>query len=337
MTVNDKFGFFSPGGTWVDGHVAWNAFGSEQIVGMVFCFSMLLSLFVFRKWYQFLVNHKWITISVGIAYLGLYVAYYAICVTYFYTEVPNVVANWQGYNIFKNNITDLRPKVSYPSDFAYAPFPPPQNIMPLHWSSAAELCAAMLLITRSKRLFNYTFPLIALLPLAAILSPDKVFYGFNNYFYYDFYLNHTLMILVYWWFYLYGIKQYNPYNIRFSFICGIGLAIAAVLYDWIFNTNLLYVGKQGYNFTTNISTSNLIVKTISPIQSFILIVAFGTVCIVISYLLISLKKPLYRYYPHSKFFSKKEVLHDRKVFYDALLKMYVWDDYFLHVKLKYYA
>ena len=91
----------------------------------------------------------------------------------------------------------MQPHFPTGTNFGPPPVAKPQDIMPLHLSSMGQICAGTLLITRNKKLFNLTMPFLGVLPIIAIIAPAKVFYGPQNYFYYDYYFNHATMIVVY--------------------------------------------------------------------------------------------------------------------------------------------
>lgn len=326
-TVSDGWGFFSPGGSWINGCKAWTLGSPIQILGILFFVLLFASIFIFKPWYRFLMRHRAITTTIGFSYLMMYVVYFVIQITYFYTTFPNYVQNFSHFNLFTSNLHNLRPKYG-PSDFHGAP---PivliQDIMPLHVSSAGEICAATLLITRNKKLFNTTFPLFGFLPILAVFAPAKVYWGMNDYFYYDYYFVHSWMITVYWIFYLYGIQKYNFNFFRFTMIFGSCLILTAFSYDWIFNTDLLYVGANGYQFAPNLNSNDLFGLGPSRWMALVLTWLFGLLLVWLGYILIGCFKPFYAYISSHQAYSK-DVLYDRNMHFLSLKKLFIWDESF---------
>ncbi len=300
----DNWGFFSPGGTWPEGYYAWTPWSITQFAGIIFFVVLFSSLFWARRWYKYLALNRQLMTVLGCMYLGLFVVYCVLHTIYFYDVMPKVANNFTT-NIFKLDFNNVTPKYGNPPpNFENPPVSPPQNWAPLHISSAGEIVAALLLITKSKKLFNITFPVLGTLPIAAVMSPTKVFYGPENYFYYDFYLNHSTMLLIFWFFYLYNVSSYNVNYIRLNFLFGVGMVVTAFIYDWLLNTNLLYVGTEGYALNTTLSTSYIFGGPPSRWQAAFAILVLGAPSILIFYLFIIIIKPLYTYDDKNNHFKR---------------------------------
>ena len=285
--------------------------------------SVIASLFVFRNFYKGINKHRSILITIGSVHLSMFVIYYIINITFFYLVLPNYV-NWNHFNLLADSINKLRPK-GHPGA-GNLPMSVPQDIVPFHISSAGEIFSSLLLITCNKKIFDYTFPTLGFIPIIAIIAPSKPYYDLNNYFYWEFFINHTLIIWSYWWFYLYGIKKFNIHSLRWNYISATSLSIVAFGYDYAFNTNLLFVGRGGYPIGALGNTSTIFSsdgKTVIPGSALLFIVGMGSLAVLIGYIIIISIKPFYELTENNIF--KKNSDYSFKKGFLVIKNLFIWN------------
>ena len=333
-TNTGPWGFFDPTGSWLHHTVAWTPFGLVQLLGIGIFIFVFSSLFWASKIHKKIYQNITLCKVLGYMYLSAYFIYYLINILYFYEVLPsyahffrgNVEFNMSHFNLLKDNFDSITPN-GFSGVYGNCPVSPINDIIPLHISSLAQVSAAYLLIKRNGKYFNLCFPVFAILPLAAILAPSKTYWSFDNYFYWDYYINHTTMLTIFWGYYLYGIKKYNHNAFRWNFIFAFSFILLAWGYDNAFNADLLFVGKNGYVFTNKINTSNFVWKNptvfLGTLESFIFITLLGVVSLNIIFLILCFINPIYELNDNNQFEKSQKIPFKEKI--SVYKELFIWN------------
>lgn len=116
----------------------------------------------------------------------------------------------------------------------------------LHLCSLYQLLSGFILIFPSRKFFEVVAPSAIVLPILAIITPVNGYLSLDNFFYYDYFILHTLIIFAYLYVYKYGLveKPYSGLLFKWQLLWLTLFSIIAVIWDWIFKTNQLFVGPS---------------------------------------------------------------------------------------------
>ncbi|MGL5268788.1 MAG: hypothetical protein ACRC8P_03380 [Spiroplasma sp.] len=187
-------------------------FGINYWIGFSFCFLVITSLFLFRKFYAKVSKFDGFRYSLGSFQFLIYILYFT------FHQLSGTIT-WKDY-------------------------------MPFQLCSVLNLTSAFLLIYPSEKLFSLTFLLVGPIILAFFL-PDasKRVYGLNNFFFYQYYLNHLIIFFGYFYLYLYNHVKYDNLILNQSCIFITTFALCVFPFNTIFGTNYLFIGYDGFSFS----------------------------------------------------------------------------------------
>ncbi|UZQ30065.1 MAG: YwaF family protein [Spiroplasma phoeniceum] len=228
---NGPWGFFDPAGSYLPGADwtdQWFFKGHNyafQLVGISIFVLIIGSLFVCRKYYAKTVNWQWFRISIGIYQIITYFLTYAIWVTYLAVVLKT---QWIWGPVGPSQIRGL------------------SEVIPLHLCSLHQLLSGFVLFFPSRKFFEIVAPSAIVLPILAIITPVNGYWSLNNFFYYNYFILHTLIIFAYLYVYKYGLvgKPYSGLLFKWQLLWLTLFSIIAVIWDWIFKTNQLFVGPS---------------------------------------------------------------------------------------------
>ncbi|MDQ7983138.1 MAG: YwaF family protein [Spiroplasma sp.] len=185
-------------------------FGTNHLIALILSISIFASLFIFKRFYARLSRFNAFRYTLGSIQILIYILYYTVLQIY-------SMISWKDY-------------------------------MPFHLSSVLDLTSAFLLFFASEKLFSWTFPLIGPVILSFLL-PDvsKRVYGPDNFYYYQYYLNHLIIFFGYFYLYLYGHIEYNK-KLLFQGVSTFTLfALFVFIFNLTFGTNFLFLGNLGFS------------------------------------------------------------------------------------------
>lgn len=197
-------------------------FGTNYWIGFLISFFLISSLFIFRGFYAKVSKHNGFRYVLGTFQFLIYVLYYL------FHQLSHDIT-WKDY-------------------------------LPFQLCSFLNLTSAFLLIFPREKLFSITFPLIGPVVLAFFL-PDvsKRVYGLDSFFFYQYYLNHTIIFFSYFYLYFYGHIEYDKFLVKQTCIFLTIFSLFIFTFNVIFITNYLFIGEAGFSFSDKywfLSTSN---------------------------------------------------------------------------------
>lgn len=185
-------------------------FSLNYWIGLILPLLLIISLFIFKKFYAKLVKKDLFRYFLGLLQLLLFIGYYV-----FHFLTPNF---------------DLI------------------QFLPFQLCSVLDLTSAFILLFPSEKLFTITLPLVGPVLLIFLVPPvSQSYYGLNNFFFYQYYLHHTIILFTYGFYYLYGKLEYNHNYLKQSVYSIAIFGIFVFLFNTFFNTDFLYIGPEGYN------------------------------------------------------------------------------------------
>lgn len=223
-------------------------FGMYYWIGLTISFFLIISLFIFKRFYPNLSKSYLFKCSLGIFQLLLYIGFYLV----------------HGLNGDNYHWVD------------YFPF---------QLCSVLNLTSAALLMIPNKSLFNITFPLIGPVILAFLL-PDKTkwVFGPQHFLYWDYYFIHIIILFSYLLLYLYGHIEYDKIYIKKSILYLTLFGSGVFIFNTSFGTNYLFIGSAGY--TASFGKKILDTSVWLPILRFTFMSVIGISLLVLTYILI---------------------------------------------------
>lgn len=211
-------------------------FGTNYWIGFSFCLFALASLFIFKGFYAKVSRFNGFRYFLGSFQFLIYILYFL------FHQLSGTIT-WKDY-------------------------------MPFQLCSVLNLTSALLLIYPSEKLFSLTFPLIGPVSLAFVL-PDasKRVFGLDNFFYYQYYLNHLIIFFGYFYLYFYGHVRYNNKYLKSSCYFITSFSLVVFLFNIVFGTNYLFIGDAGFSFSNKywiLNTGNW-----NPVFRFLFMWAIG--------------------------------------------------------------
>ncbi|WP_425381063.1 hypothetical protein [Spiroplasma endosymbiont of Polydrusus pterygomalis] len=223
-------------------------FGMYYWIGLTISFILIISLFIFKKFYVNLSKSYLFKWNLGIFQLFLYISFY-------------VVHGLSGDNYYW---------------YDYFPF---------QLCSVLNLTSSILLMIPNKSLFNMTFPLIGPVILAFLL-PDKAkwVFGPQHFLYWNYYLIHIIIMFSYLLLYLYGHIEYEKIYIKKSILYLTLFGAGVFIFNTSFGTNYLFIGSAGY--TAGFGKKVLDTSVWLPIFRFIFMSTVGISLLGLTYIFI---------------------------------------------------
>lgn len=118
-----------------------------------------------------------------------------------------------------------------------------ETSLPFELCSIASLLCGVMLLTKNKFLFEVLYFISISGAIMAIVTPD-LFYGFPQYRYWQFFFDHTLLILAplfMLWFYRYKLTWYSVFK---SFIFLNGLASIVLVMNRLLSANYMFLMEK---------------------------------------------------------------------------------------------
>lgn len=230
-------------------------FGINYSIGFFLSFFIILSLFIFRNFYAKVSKCNIFRYFLGTIQLILYILYF-------------VLHHLSGDILWK-------------------------DYMPFQLCSLLDLTSAFLLFFPFEKFFSMTFPLIGPVALAFLL-PDvtKRVYGFSNFFFYQYYLNHIIIFFGYFYLYLYGHTKFNTGFLKHTCVSMTFFALLIFVFNISVGTNFLFIGSAGFIFSNKywfLSTGNW-----NPVLRFLFIWIVGlSFVLLFKYLIANFLPPFY--------------------------------------------
>ncbi|AKM52784.1 TMEM164 family acyltransferase [Spiroplasma mirum] len=226
------WGFFDPAGNYMPNAPwgeQWFVKGHSyvyQLIGVAIFLLLIGSLFIFKRYYQKTVNFKWFRISIGVYQIASYFAYYIMMAIYLATVLHT---NWLSGPMDPSQVRSL------------------SEMMPLHLCSIHQILSGLILIFPSARFFKICAPSALILPILAIITPVNGYWTPDNFFFYNYFILHSLIIFAYIYVYKYGLVEhrYSGLMLRWELLWLTMFLFVAVIWDGVFQTNMLYVGPNG--------------------------------------------------------------------------------------------
>ncbi|WP_342274243.1 hypothetical protein [Spiroplasma endosymbiont of Phycita roborella] len=263
-------------------------FGMYYWIGLSISLFLIISLFIFKRFYANLSKCYSFKYSLGIFQILLYISFYIV-------HGLNG-DNYQWYDYF-----------------------------PFQLCSVLNITSGILLIIPNKSLFNITFPLIGLVILAFLL-PDKTkwVFGPQYFLYWNYYFIHIIILFSYLLLYLYGHIEYDKIYIKKSILYLTLFGGGVFIFNTSFGTNYLFIGNAGYK--ASFGKKVLDTSVWLPILRFTFMSVVGISLLVLTYIfIIKTLSPFYlekgtkinRIYKDKKSlitkFYKKLNLKDKKI------------------------
>lgn len=227
-------------------------FGTNYWIGFSLAFLAISTLFIFKRFYAKVSKHNGFRYALGGFQFLIYIMYFL------FHQLSGDIT-WKDY-------------------------------MPFQLSSLLNLTSAFLLIFPSEKLFSLTFPLIGPVILAFFM-PDssKRVYGLDNFFFYQYYLNHLIIFFGYFYLYFYGHVRYDKLLLKHT--CGFITIFALIVFVFniTFGTNYLFIGEAGFSFSNKywlLSTGNW-----NPIFRFLFMWSIGLAFVLLFNFLINKYAP----------------------------------------------
>lgn len=249
-------------------------FGTNYWIGLSVSIALIASLFIFKNFYAHVSKYNLFRYSLGSLQLIAY------CLDIYFKSMNNGFI-WTEH-------------------------------MPFHLSSLLDLSIAFLLLYPNEKFFSLTFPLVGPVVLAFLL-PDKRVYGLDNFFYYQYYLNHLIIFFGFFYLYTYGHVKFQQGYLKQSCFFMTSFAIFVFVFNVIFRTNYLFIGSLGFSFSEVywfLSTGNW-----NPVFRFLFMWSVGVMFIVLFNALIIKYFPPY-YFNHGQ--EVNEYYHNKVTLFSKI-------------------
>ncbi|WP_342218234.1 hypothetical protein [Spiroplasma endosymbiont of Amphimallon solstitiale] len=223
-------------------------FGMYYWIGLSISLFLIISLFIFKRFYANLSKCYSFKCSLGIFQILLNISFYIV-------HGLNG-DNYQWYDYF-----------------------------PFQLCSVLNITSGILLIIPNKSLFNITFPLIGPVILAFLL-PDKTkwVFGPQHFLYWNYYFIHIIILFSYLLLYLYGHIEYDKIYIKKSILYLTLFGSGVFIFNTSFGTNYLFIGNAGY--TASFGKKILDTSLWLPILRFTFMSVVGISLLVLTYIFI---------------------------------------------------